>query len=181
MKPMTKEQRKLAEDNHELVYAFLDTKQLSEDLYYDVVIFGYLRAAQEYCEKPRLRKRRFSTIAWRKMQCELQNYLRYLASQKRRVTAVSIHDPVSEDSPKRWEEVLADPCDALSVLEIELALQSLALSHKERTVARRKRRGESMHSIAKAERLTFQQINSILQKVKKQLIKTLYFLIWRLL
>ena len=77
--------------------------------------------------------------------------------------------------------MLKDPCDALAVREAELALQSLALSPKEQTVARRRRIGESMHSIAKAERLTFQQINSILQKVKKQLMKTLYFLIWRLL
>lgn len=108
MNPMTEEQRALAEANHHLVYAFLKEHQLPESEYYDVVVFGLLKAAQDYCEKRRLKRYRFSTVAWKKMACELKDFQRYLASQKADLAAVSIHDPISEDTAKRWEEVLQD-------------------------------------------------------------------------
>ena len=59
MKPLTGEQKHLAELNHDLVYKFLNENNLPESEYYDVVIFGYLCAAQEYCEKPKLKKYSF--------------------------------------------------------------------------------------------------------------------------
>ena len=49
LRPFTKEEQQFAEENHDLVYAFLNEKKLSEDEYYDVVVFGYLQAVQFYC------------------------------------------------------------------------------------------------------------------------------------
>ena len=67
MKPMTDEQRRLAEANHDLVGAFLRENKLPEEQFYDVVIFGYLCAVQQYCENPTLQKRySFATVAWKK-------------------------------------------------------------------------------------------------------------------
>ena len=60
IRPLTKEQQRFAEDNHDLVYSFLNAKNLPESSFYDVVIFGYLRAAQEYCEVPSLHRYKFS-------------------------------------------------------------------------------------------------------------------------
>ena len=54
MKPLTAEQSQIAELNHDLVFEFLNEYNLPESQYYDVVIFGYLCAVQEYCEKPEL-------------------------------------------------------------------------------------------------------------------------------
>ena len=46
--PLTPEQKTFAADNHGLVYKFLNENQLPEDEFYDVVIFGYLKAVKEY-------------------------------------------------------------------------------------------------------------------------------------
>ena len=46
--PLNEEQRRFATENHNLVYAFLNEKGLSEDEYYDVVIFGYLYAVNDF-------------------------------------------------------------------------------------------------------------------------------------
>ena len=54
MKPLTAEQSQIAELNHDLVFEFLNEYNLPESQYYDVVIFGYLCAVQEYCEKTEL-------------------------------------------------------------------------------------------------------------------------------
>ena len=46
--PMTQEEREFAEQNHSLVTDFLRCKRLPMDDFYDVVIFGYLSAVQQY-------------------------------------------------------------------------------------------------------------------------------------
>lgn len=40
IRPLTRKQQKFAEENHNLVYAFLNKNSLSEATFYDVVIFG---------------------------------------------------------------------------------------------------------------------------------------------
>ena len=39
IRPLTKEQQRFAEENHDLVYGFLKAKNLPESSFYDVVIF----------------------------------------------------------------------------------------------------------------------------------------------
>ena len=46
--PLTDEQKDFAAENHGLVYAFLNAHDLDENEFYDVVIFGYLRAVRRY-------------------------------------------------------------------------------------------------------------------------------------
>lgn len=180
MNPLTEEQRTLAEANHHLVYAFLKGHQLPESEYYDVVVFGLLRAAQDYCEKRRLKRYRFSTVAWKKMNCALKDHQRYMASQKADLAAVSIHDPISEENAKRWEDVLHDSGGQLNAMLAELALHDLAVTPRERRILDMKRSGEKMHDIAKAEGLTFQQINKALSRLKKLLKEILYLFLWRM-
>ena len=180
MSPLTEEQRTLAEANHHLVYAFLKEHQLPESEYYDVVVFGLLRAAQDYCEKRRLKRYRFSTVAWKKMNCALKDHQRYLASQKADLAAVSIHDPISEENAKRWEDVLHDSGGQLNAMLAELALHDLAVTPRERRILDMKCSGEKMHDIAKAEGLTFQQINKALSRLKKLLKEILYLFLWRM-
>ena len=44
--PLNETQRIFADKNHNLVYKFLHEKNLPASEYYDIVIFGYLRAVQ---------------------------------------------------------------------------------------------------------------------------------------
>lgn len=174
MQPMTDEQRKLAEENHNLVYAFLKANNLPEDQYYDVIIFGLLCAVQEYCENPGLKRYKFSTVAWKKMNRELYCHRKYLSSQKNAHETVSIHDFISEDSTQRWEEVLHDNYDLLCMLQAEMVLHSLAISPRDRRILRMRINGDRMHDIARAERLTFQDINETLAQLQKLVTEALY-------
>lgn len=74
IRPLTKEQRRFAEENHHLVFTFLNQKELPESVFYDVVIFGYLKAVQEYCEVLALHRFKFSTLAFQRMRSSLSNY-----------------------------------------------------------------------------------------------------------
>ena len=55
-------QRIFADKNHNLVYKFLHEKNLPASEYYDIVIFGYLRAVQRYLTDPNLAGYSFSRL-----------------------------------------------------------------------------------------------------------------------
>lgn len=175
MKTMTDEQRKLAEENHDLVYEFLKANQLSINQYYDIVIFGYLCAVQDYCENLSLQKYKFTTIAWKKMQRELSSYHSYIGSQKRSYITVSFQDRISDDSSLCWEDILYDQDDILDQLQAELILHDLSakLPTKEMRIVRRKLRGEKMHDIAKVEKMTFRDINQLLDGVYNTVVEVI--------
>ena len=52
LRPMTQEEREFAEQKHDLVIDFLRYRRLPMDEFYDVVIFGYLSAVQQYFRTP---------------------------------------------------------------------------------------------------------------------------------
>ena len=56
LRPMTQEERDFAEQHHNLVIDFLRYRRLPMDEFYDVVIFGYLSAVQQYFRKSRCHK-----------------------------------------------------------------------------------------------------------------------------
>lgn len=175
MKPMTDEQRNLAEENHDLVYKFLKENHLSVDQYYDVVIFGYLCAVQEYCEKLELQRYKFSTIAWKLMMHELSNYQKYLLSKKNFYATVSFDDFIVKGSDLRWKDVLFEECDILEQLQTDLLLHELAakLPEREMRLIRRKLYGEKMHDIAKAEKMTFRDITLLLHGVRDTVVEVI--------
>ena len=160
MKPLTGEQKHLAELNHALVYKFLNEHDLPETDYYDVVIFGYLCAAQEYCENPALQKYSFSTVAWQKMNSAVKDHIKYLAREKRDFPTVSFSDLLGYAEDHMQHESML-----LEEISYNLLLHSLAsrITQKQMRIIRMKLDGYRMHDIAKAEGLTFRDINRILE------------------
>lgn len=167
MQPLTKKQRDFAIENHNLVYDFLNKKKLPESVFYDVVIFGYLRAVQEYCDRPSLHEHHFSTIAWKRMRSSLSNYYKYLSRPKRNAPTVSLDEPIGSENGLLWADVVCGQDALMMELESELMLHMLAASlpSREMRIIRMKIRGDRMHDIAKAEHLTFQQINTLLSSI----------------
>ncbi len=176
VRPLTEKHQKFAEKNHDLVYAFLNKKKLSEAVFYDVIIFGYLRAVQEYCDNPKLRSYKFSTLSWKRMQSSLSNYYAYLSSAKRNASVVSLDEPIGSPDGLLWEEVISYQSNLMEKFETELLLHDLAmvLPDREIRIIRMKADGKRMHDIAKAERLTFREINTILLRAYPEIIKILY-------
>lgn len=168
MKPLTGEHKHLAELNHDLVYKFLNENNLSEADYYDVVIFGYLCAAQEYCEKPQLKKYSFTTVAWKQMKQELFRHRKYLERKKRDFPTVSLSELLgnTQDSLE-LEDVVSLENKLLEDLQLNLLLHSLAsqITQKQMRIIRMKLDGYRMHDIAKAEKMTFKEINKTLNNI----------------
>ena len=52
LQPRTQEEREFAEQHHDLVIDFLRYRCLSVNDFYDIVIFGYLSAVQQYFRNP---------------------------------------------------------------------------------------------------------------------------------
>ena len=62
-KKLTEKQRQFAADNHYVLENFLRYRGMPMDEFYDVVIFRFLKAVQQYDERKDLQKYKFSTIA----------------------------------------------------------------------------------------------------------------------
>lgn len=83
MKKLTHEECEFATKHHRLVTQFLNNKHLNDD-YYDIAIFGFLRAVTAYVNDIGLQKKyNFKIVAYRKMKDALINYYMYLDRQKR--------------------------------------------------------------------------------------------------
>ncbi len=175
LKPFTKNEQRFAEENHDLVYAFLNEKKLSEDEYYDVVVFGYLRAVQEYFDNKRICKYKFSTLAWKRMQYVLLDYYKYLSRPKRNATVISLDELIdSEKGLCIANAIIYD--DLPTEMKEEMLMHELArqLPEREMRIVRMKVQGCKMHEIAKAERLTFQEINRLLDNIYPTVRKIFY-------
>ncbi len=176
MHPMNDTQRRFAEKNLSLVDDFLREMKLPRNQYYDIVIFGYLRAVQDYCESPALQLYSFSTIARKRMNREVSDYNKYLAAKKNAYHTVGLQDLVSENSDLCWEDVLTDHTDIWDQLKTELILHELAqnLPRREMRIIGMKLRGDKMHDIAKSEHLTFQQINQLLAGTYDTVVRIIF-------
>lgn len=88
---MTEEEREFAEQQHELVICFLRCKHLPIDDFYDVVIFGYLSAVQQYFRNPPSNVA-FEAMAFRAMKDTILRDHEYAARAKRSGITVGLDD-----------------------------------------------------------------------------------------
>ena len=86
--PLTPEQSIFAAENHDLVIKYLKANQLPIDDYYDIVIFGYLKAVRDYFNRPDLRKYAFSTICWKAMKQSVSNHNKGTLRKKRNAEVI---------------------------------------------------------------------------------------------
>ena len=97
--PLTAEESAYAEKNHDLVHTYLALHNLPQDDFYDIAIFGYLRAVRKYLARPELREKyQFSTIAFRAMSCDVHHSYEYKKRAKRNRAEVPFVDDTDTDS-----------------------------------------------------------------------------------
>lgn len=110
--PLTEEQRELAEKNHDLIYGYAHKKNISIGEYYDVLAIGLCKAAKIYDES----KGRFSTLAYKCMENELNTYWKSL--NKKSVIpselVLSYDAPIAGADPSdnnyKFKENISDNC-----------------------------------------------------------------------
>ena len=91
LRPMTQEEREYAEQKHDLVIDFLHRRHLPMDNFYDVVIFGYLSAVQQYFRNPPVGVV-FEAMAIRAMKDSILRDGEYHSRAKRSGVTVSMDD-----------------------------------------------------------------------------------------
>ncbi len=114
--PMTKEEREFAEQRHDLVIDFLRRKHLPMDDFYDVVIFGYLSAVQQYFRDPPSGVT-FEAMAVRAMKDSVLRDGEYHARAKRCGTAVSLDDADSHSAIPDPRQDTARKVEHVALLE----------------------------------------------------------------
>lgn len=173
--PLTPEQKTFATDNHGLVYKFLNENQLPEGEFYDVVIFGYLRAVRRFFVETNLQKYSFSTIAWNCMRVDLFNYNKMHFRKKRNAETISIH-LIPHENTLPIEETLAKPDELMLQLETKLLLHDLAgrVSRQQMDMIRLKTSGYSIRDIAHIQKIPMKRVKEALEEVRQILIKLCY-------
>lgn len=94
--PLTQKERDFAENNHYIVYEYLNKHGLNPDEWYDVVIFRYMLSVQKWFACPRLHRWSFKTIAFNGMRSAVGNERK---KQKHQIQVISLDEliPGSED------------------------------------------------------------------------------------
>lgn len=170
--PLTREQREFATKWHNLIYAFLNEKGLPEEDYYDIVVFGFLRAVRRYFTEPELLQYSFSTIAWQAMQQSLSSHYRALNSQKRKAYTISLHTLAYGDEPVTIEESISAPDRLMLQLETELLLHDLAQSatRQQMAVVHLRSAGYNMREIAKTQCIPMKRVQELLSEIRDLLM-----------
>lgn len=91
LRPMTQEERDFAEQRHDLVIDFLRYRHLPMNDFYDIVIFGYLSAVQQYFCNPPVGVE-FKAMAFRAMKDSILREGEYHSRAKRSGVTVSLED-----------------------------------------------------------------------------------------
>lgn len=81
--PLTEAESEFASEHYPTIHQYLHMAGLPENDFYDIAVFGYLRAVRKYLARPELRQYKFSTIAFRAMSCDVYHSMEYRKRKKR--------------------------------------------------------------------------------------------------
>lgn len=173
--PWTDERNIFATDHHGLVYSFLRNNYLSEDDYYDIVIFGYLKAVEDYFNKPELQQYSFATIAWKAMLRSLSRHYKSENCLKRKADVVSLNVSFI-DGGRPLEETISESHPLMLQLETKLLLHDLAgrVSRQQMDMVRLKSSGYGIREIAKDQKVSMKQVKQLLEEVRSILTEMCY-------
>lgn len=91
LEPLTDHERKFATENHNLVYDFLHRHGYNLENYYDIAIFGFLKAVQIYNRREDLQnKYAFPFISRQYMRSEIGNHRRMEDTKKRKPSGILV-------------------------------------------------------------------------------------------
>ncbi len=83
--PLTEQEKKFAEENHNLVYSFLRRHGYSIEEYYHIAVEGFLKAVQIYHIREDLQERfDFPYMSWQYIRAEISNQSKKENSLKRK-------------------------------------------------------------------------------------------------
>lgn len=143
LEKLTDFERKFATENHNLVYDFLHKYGYSLENYYDVAVFGYLKAVQIYNRREGLRNKfAFPFISRQYMRAELGNHFRMEKAKKRKPPGIVVSldaEYLAEENLYNCIGVSDGKCPEMEVLGTEQVAEVLnSLSDTQRKIAEMK-------------------------------------------
>lgn len=166
---LTSMEKEFAEEHHNVVYKFLNSNKLSEQEFYDVVIFGYLVAVKDYLNQENLQRYSFTTIAWRNMKNALAEEYLYRNRIKRTAAIVEYKE---ETTVNELDALLPGRMEALAeIMDHQKAIRQLlpCLTPKEKEVVYLKANGYTYNDIARHCNISFSGVNSRFHRLRKRL------------
>lgn len=172
---MTESQRKLAEDNHNLIYSFLNIRNLDVEEYYDIMAIALCKAAKTFDGE----KAKFSTYAFYLMKNAL--YIDYREKSKLSAIPEYMIDHyeayIEDDDNKRKETTYLELMDSGIDTESDAMASMLLdkcdeiLSERDNQIIRLRLCGYTQQEIADKMGVTRSRINGILKSIKDKLAK----------
>lgn len=97
LQPLTATEKKSAEENHNIIYAFLKQNGYSIEEHYNIAVFGYLKGIQAYHRQKETNYDLFY-LCWQYMRSEMGNHFRMENTMKRKPmeTVLSLDAEYSE-------------------------------------------------------------------------------------
>lgn len=165
---LTPEQRIFAEENHRLAECFIRRNSLERSEFYDVVIFGYLEAVQEYLEKPELSKYRFSSIAWIKMRESMLKEFDYLNRSKRKAVTQTYEEEYGCESQR---DRVSNSMYIVETVDDRLHIRQLMpyMTAKEKEVVSMRAAGYTYREIAEVCNITIRGVSARLERMRHRL------------
>ena len=170
-KPLNKIQQNLVSDNHNLIYEFAKKKHLNIEEYYDILAIGLCEASKIYDSN----NGEFSTIAFRCMGAELNDYYKYINREKRipEDMVLSYDTPVGSDDSDSNSNLLDSFTDNRCVHDVVISgimsdILIKLLSDKEQIVVRLLANGVSQSNIAKCMDCKRQTVQYYISQIRKK-------------
>ncbi|WP_418427941.1 sigma-70 family RNA polymerase sigma factor [Anaerotruncus massiliensis (ex Liu et al. 2021)] len=115
MQPLTDEQRKIAEEGHNLIYSFLRDRGLSIEEWYGTAAIGYLKSVVFWDPQ----RGKLSTFAYRCMQNEVS-----MERRKKSIRTISLDEPILEDGGAARLDVVSQSVDVIDEALFRVQLES---------------------------------------------------------
>lgn len=167
---LTEKERKYAEENHNLIYSFLHRHGYSIEDYYNIVVFGYLKAVQIYHRKEKVKANYdFPFIAWQYMRAEIKDHVKNGKCQKRKPNeaVVSLDAEHEKKTECRYDSVAGTESAENTVVEMEMYQYMLhSLTEKQRKIVKAKLSGYSNQEILVLLNIPSSSFYKEMQKIK---------------
>lgn len=165
---LTEQESAFAAEHHSLIYRYLNEKELPEDEYYDVVVFGYLNGVRKHFRRQDLKQYAFTTIAWRAMDSIYANYERSKSRAKNSTQILSLYEPYH--SAYALEEMIADAKDYAEETIGEMAVKETLQSFEqtEREILKLLMEGYPKSEIRRALSMTAEALNEAIASMQRK-------------
>ena len=124
-RPLTEEEKRFAEEHHNLMYRYMKIHELDPEEWYDILIIPYLNAVKKYHQYERLQSLKFEQVFFRTLDSARSNCFRDMNREKNRPEGGLFSYDASVDDGYKEHELGFDLVDIYVNVERQVILKEL--------------------------------------------------------